>query len=143
LQINPETLLLLLRLLSDILAGKQLVEFGGGGAMPKEELLYMPCDVMVPAAIGGVIDKANADKLQCKFVAEAANGPTTPEVRSGVMKSFIICCPMSVRSLMMDEESAACRGEKWLAWLLGSNQMVCAGLVIKKGRRGSLVKLEA
>jgi glutamate dehydrogenase (NAD(P)+) len=62
-------------------AGKQLVEFGGGGAMPKEELLYMPCDVLVPAAIGGVIDKDNAGRLQCKFVAEAANGPTTPEVR--------------------------------------------------------------
>jgi glutamate dehydrogenase/leucine dehydrogenase len=49
--------------------------------MPKEELLYMPCDVLVPAAIGGVIDKDNAGWLQCKFVAEAANGPTTPEVR--------------------------------------------------------------
>lgn len=44
------------------------------------QLLYLPCDVLVPAAIGGVIDENNAAKLQCKFVAEAANGPTTPEV---------------------------------------------------------------
>jgi glutamate dehydrogenase (NAD(P)+) len=49
--------------------------------LPKEELLYLPCDVLIPAAIGGVITAETAPKLQCKFVAEAANGPTTPEVR--------------------------------------------------------------
>jgi glutamate dehydrogenase/leucine dehydrogenase len=53
--------------------------------IPKEELLYLPCDVLIPAAIGGVIDASNAGKLQCKFVAEAANGPTTPEVGWGVV----------------------------------------------------------
>ncbi len=61
-------------------AGKRIDEFGGGTVIPKDELLYLPCDVLIPAAIGGVIDANNAGKLQCKFVAEAANGPTTPEV---------------------------------------------------------------
>eukprot|EP00878_Enallax_costatus_P000638 GHUV01000741.1.p1 GENE.GHUV01000741.1~~GHUV01000741.1.p1 ORF type:complete len:451 (+),score=119.24 GHUV01000741.1:190-1542(+) len=59
--------------------GKPLGEFTGGQTVPKEELLYLPCDVLIPAAIGEVIDETNAAKLQCKFVAEAANGPTTPE----------------------------------------------------------------
>ncbi|KAF8056868.1 hypothetical protein HT031_006212 [Scenedesmus sp. PABB004] len=61
-----------------VAAGKPLGEFGGGAAVAKEELLYLPCDVLVPAAIGGVIDETNAARLDCKFVAEAANGPTTP-----------------------------------------------------------------
>jgi hypothetical protein len=38
----------------------------------------MPCDVLIPAAIGGVVTAENAAQLQCKFLVEAANGPTTP-----------------------------------------------------------------
>lgn len=52
----------------------------GGAAIPKDDILYMPCDVLIPAAIGGVIDETNAGRLSCKYVAEAANGPTTPQV---------------------------------------------------------------
>ena len=48
--------------------------------IPKDDLLNIPCDVLVPAAIGGVITKETAPLIQCQFVAEAANGPTTPEV---------------------------------------------------------------
>src|SRR5947207_14109243 len=39
----------------------------------------MPCDVLVPAAVDRVINGSNADKLKCRILAEAANGPTTPE----------------------------------------------------------------
>src|SRR5436853_360603 len=43
------------------------------------ELLTMKCDVLVPAAVDRVIHEKNAAKLQCRILAEAANGPTTPE----------------------------------------------------------------
>ena len=43
------------------------------------ELLTMKCDVLVPAAVDRVINEKNAAKLQCRILAEAANGPTTPE----------------------------------------------------------------
>ena len=43
------------------------------------ELLTMECDVLVPAAVDRVITGKNAGKLQCRILAEAANGPTTPE----------------------------------------------------------------
>ena len=44
-----------------------------------EELLLQECDVLIPAALERVINKDNADKLQCRVLAEGANGPTTPE----------------------------------------------------------------
>ncbi len=43
------------------------------------EMLTMPCDVLVPSAVDRVINKSNAAKLKCRILAEGANGPTTPE----------------------------------------------------------------
>jgi len=58
--------------------GAKLSEFSGGTAMDASKILYTPCDVLIPAAIGGVITEENASRLQCQWVAEAANGPITP-----------------------------------------------------------------
>jgi len=44
-----------------------------------EELLELPCDILVPAALENQITRANADKVKARIVVEAANGPTTPE----------------------------------------------------------------
>ena len=44
-----------------------------------DELLAIPCDVLVPAAISGVIHGKNAGQIHCRILAEAANGPTTVE----------------------------------------------------------------
>jgi glutamate dehydrogenase (NAD(P)+) len=43
-----------------------------------EELLEIECDVFIPAALGGMIHKANADLLNCRMIVEGANSPTTP-----------------------------------------------------------------
>ena len=43
------------------------------------ELLAMPCDILVPAAMERVIDARMAQRIDCRVLAEAANGPTTPE----------------------------------------------------------------
>jgi len=43
------------------------------------EMLTMPCDVLVPSAIDRVIHAGNAAKLKCRILAEGANGPTSPE----------------------------------------------------------------
>jgi glutamate dehydrogenase (NAD(P)+) len=44
-----------------------------------KELLTLPCDVLVPAAVERVIDAQVAANLRCRVLAEGANGPTTPE----------------------------------------------------------------
>jgi glutamate dehydrogenase (NAD(P)+) len=48
-------------------------------ALNPKELLTLPCDVLVPAAVERVIDAQIAANLRCRVLAEGANGPTTPE----------------------------------------------------------------
>ncbi len=43
------------------------------------DLLELPCDVLVPAALSNQITKENADKIRAKMIVEGANGPTTSE----------------------------------------------------------------
>jgi len=53
--------------------------FAGGERVDPIELLISPCDVLVPAAVDRVVNGKNAGQLKCRILAEAANGPTTPE----------------------------------------------------------------
>ena len=55
-----------------------LQEFPGGGAkMSAHDVLFQPCDVLVPAAIENQITEQNAHQVQTKILCEGANGPTT------------------------------------------------------------------
>jgi glutamate dehydrogenase (NAD(P)+) len=56
-----------------------VVGFPGADSITNPELLDLPCEVMVPAALGGQITVHNADRVRARIVAEGANGPTTPE----------------------------------------------------------------
>jgi len=53
--------------------------FPGAEPVGNEQLLLLPCDILVPAAMERQITAANAGKIQCRILAEAANGPTTPD----------------------------------------------------------------
>src|SRR5688500_18096617 len=56
-----------------------VVGYPGGDAISNQELFELECDVLVPAAIEGVITVKNADSIKAKVICEAANGPITFE----------------------------------------------------------------
>jgi glutamate dehydrogenase (NAD(P)+) len=56
-----------------------VVGFPGSKTITNAELLELECDVLIPAAYENQITAANASRIKTKIVAEAANGPTTPE----------------------------------------------------------------
>ncbi len=58
---------------------RKVVGFKGGDAITNEQLLTMPVDVLIPAALGGVFDAAMARAVQAGVIIEAANGPTWPD----------------------------------------------------------------
>lgn len=53
--------------------------FAGSKSISNQELLELPCDVLIPAALGNQITQNNGKRLNCKIVVEGANGPTSPE----------------------------------------------------------------
>ena len=57
------------------------------------ELLVTKCDVLIPAAMENQITKDNANDIQCKYIVEAANGPTTAEADEIIAKRGIILVP--------------------------------------------------
>ena len=57
------------------------------------DVLEVPCDILVAAAKENQITLANVDRLQCKMVAEGANGPTTPGAEMRLLKRGIMVVP--------------------------------------------------
>jgi len=58
--------------------GGKLTEFPGSEVISPDDLLAIECDVLIPAALGGMIHEGNADRINCKMIIEGANSPTTP-----------------------------------------------------------------
>jgi glutamate dehydrogenase (NAD(P)+) len=67
--------------------------FGGGRSIPAAELLAWDCDVLVPAALGGVLTRDNAGDVRAKIIVEGANGPTTPEADEILHKKGVHVIP--------------------------------------------------
>jgi glutamate dehydrogenase (NAD(P)+) len=60
-------------------AGKAVREYPEGEVITNEELLELPCEILVPAALGGQLTAGNARAVQARLIVEGANGPTTGE----------------------------------------------------------------
>ncbi len=70
-----------------------VVGFPGAREITNEELLTLNVDILIPAALEGVITEKNANEVKAKVVAEGANGPTTPEADKILFEKGILVVP--------------------------------------------------
>jgi glutamate dehydrogenase (NAD(P)+) len=70
-----------------------VVGFPGADPISNAELLEVDCDILVPAALENQITRHNAPRIKAKIVAEAANGPTTPEADEILYQRGIFLIP--------------------------------------------------
>jgi len=74
-------------------ANGSLAGYKGGNPVSTREILEVPCDILVPAAIEGQIDADNADKIKAPIMVEGANGPTTPEADAILASNGVTVVP--------------------------------------------------
>jgi glutamate dehydrogenase (NAD(P)+) len=66
------------RLAGHVAESGRVVDYEHADKITPEEFLETECDVLIPAALGGMIHQGNADRLRCRMIVEGANSPTTP-----------------------------------------------------------------
>jgi len=64
-----------------------------GDRLSNTEVLELKCDILVPAALEMQITKENVGRLQCRILAEGANGPTTPEADAVLREKDVFLIP--------------------------------------------------
>lgn len=67
--------------------------FPGADQSSEEELFAADVDILIPAALGGVLTKEVAPAVRAKVVVEGANGPTTPEAHRLMVENGILVLP--------------------------------------------------
>ena len=70
-----------------------VINYKEGDRITNEELLTLPTDVLLPAALENQITENNAEKIKAKIIAEAANGPTTPEADKILEDNKVLIIP--------------------------------------------------
>ncbi|MBI4488967.1 MAG: Glu/Leu/Phe/Val dehydrogenase [Deltaproteobacteria bacterium] len=81
------------RLLQEAARNPSLGNCRLGERISNAELLEVKCDILVPAALGMQVTRENVERLQCRILAEGANGPTTPEADEILQQRDIFVIP--------------------------------------------------
>lgn len=73
---------------------KKLPDFPAGGEkVSAQDLLFRPCDILIPAATENQITAANAHRVDCRILCEGANGPTTSHADATIGQKGIFIVP--------------------------------------------------
>ncbi|MDP6447847.1 MAG: glutamate dehydrogenase, partial [Pirellulaceae bacterium] len=75
------------------MANHSLEGFDGAERISNDELLTLEVDMLVPAAIGGVITSANVNDVKASIIVEAANGPISPDADENLFERGVIVLP--------------------------------------------------
>jgi glutamate dehydrogenase (NAD(P)+) len=88
----------------------QLTEFAGAEVISPDDLLAIDCDVLIPAALGGMIHEGNADRINCRMIIEGANSPTTPAADQILMDKEVYVIP----DVMANAGGVVCSYFEWV-----------------------------
>ncbi|GMP87168.1 hypothetical protein CsSME_00039662 [Camellia sinensis var. sinensis] len=80
-------------LLKHVTENRGVRGFNGADAIDPKSILVEDCDILLPAALGGVINRENANDIKAKFIIEAANHPTDPEADEILSKKGVVILP--------------------------------------------------
>ena len=80
-------------ILEHVSDGGLIKGYAGGNAVTNDELLTLPVDVLIPAAIGGVVDEANMREVRASYIVEAANSPVTPMADEHLQEQGVVIVP--------------------------------------------------
>ncbi|MEK7563768.1 MAG: Glu/Leu/Phe/Val dehydrogenase [Patescibacteria group bacterium] len=102
------------------------MKMDGVKRITNEELLELPCDILIPAALDNVITASNAKKIRAKLILELANGPTTPEADIILKKKKVKVIPDVLANaggvtVSYFEWVQGRSGEQWTAERVDSN----------------------
>ena len=81
------------RLLEHVRRAGSVTGFDGGDSIDNDDLLTLDVDVLVPAAVEGVLTHANAPSVKARWVVEGANGPTTPRADAILADRGVVVVP--------------------------------------------------
>jgi glutamate dehydrogenase (NAD(P)+) len=80
-------------ILDHVSGGGNLKGYAGSNVVTNEELLTLPVDVLVPAAIGDVINESNMREIRASYIVEAANSPVTPKADEHLKENGVVIVP--------------------------------------------------
>ena len=80
-------------LLDHVRASGSVVGFAGADELDRDDLLTQDVDLLVPAAVEGVLNEANAREVLARVIVEGANGPTTPAADAILRERGVLVVP--------------------------------------------------